>query len=159
VLDDDVPEECPCCGGKARVYTVVSRESFEPKAFQEAVHLASQEFAELVIKKQMDYGSRNITDFGEYGILVRLNDKLQRLISLYDQGKEPENESVDDTWDDIGGYALVRKMLRRGWFELEMETQETTTDASCPITLTDGATSPKIKYVFPKTDPEDAMYG
>jgi len=118
----------------------------EPKTFQEAAYLASQEFGELVIRKQRDYGPRNITDFGEYGVLVRLNDKLQRLISLYDQGKEPENESVDDTWDDIGGYALVRKMLRRGWFELPMQ----------EIVL---ARSLDREMPVPKIDPEDAMYG
>ncbi len=33
-------------------------------------------------KKQQDYGSRNISDFGLSGIKVRLNDKLQRLIHL-----------------------------------------------------------------------------
>lgn len=96
----------------------------EPKAFQEAAYLAAQEFAELVIKKQMDYGPRNIMDFGEYGILVRLNDKLQRLINLFKKDQEPENETVDDTWDDIGGYAFVRKMVRKGWFELPMEIVE-----------------------------------
>jgi len=93
----------------------------EPKTFQEAAYLAGNEIAKLVIKKQMDYGPRNIMDFGEYGILVRLNDKLQRLINLFKKDKEPENETIDDTWDDVGGYALVRKMVRKGWFELPIE--------------------------------------
>ncbi len=89
--------------------------------FEEAARQAALEFAELCITKQRDYGHRNILDFGEYGILVRLNDKVQRLINLYKQGKSPDNESVDDTWDDIGGYSLIRKMLRKGWFELPLE--------------------------------------
>ncbi len=68
----------------------------------------AQEIANLLRKKQEDYGEYNIEKFGTKGILVRLNDKVSRLINLiWDSDKEPNFESVEDTWMDIAGYAIL----------------------------------------------------
>jgi len=100
----------------------------EPKTFQEAAYLAAKETADLVIKKQKDYGPGNIVALGELGIFVRLWDKINRLLTLLwrpllagQPPQEARNEPAEDTWDDIPGYCLCRKMLKRGWFELPME--------------------------------------
>ena len=93
----------------------------EPKTFEEACRLLTNEIAELVIAKQADYGQSNILDFGEYGVLVRTNDKIARLKNLYKQGKKPKNEAVDDSWMDTAGYAIVALLVRRGWFQLPLE--------------------------------------
>jgi hypothetical protein len=70
----------------------------------------------LFDKKQHDYGPGNISAFGEMGVLVRCNDKVQRLINL--QGKENMNESVDDSWIDIATYGLIAMVWRRGeWYK------------------------------------------
>ena len=71
-------------------------------------------YAELFDSKQHDYGSANISMFGEYGVLVRLNDKLQRLINLQKRADAPANESIEDTWRDIGGYGFIGEMLHNG---------------------------------------------
>lgn len=92
-----------------------------PKTFNEACYEVAREIADLIISKQHDYGHRNITDFGEYGVLVRLNDKVARLKNLLPNEVTPYNESLDDSWRDIVGYAIIAIMLRRGWFELELE--------------------------------------
>ena len=64
-------------------------------------------------RKQRDYGSRNISEFGEMGILMRVWDKICRLKNL--MGKEsPKNESIDDSWLDMGNYALIAILVRRG---------------------------------------------
>jgi hypothetical protein len=62
--------------------------------------------------KQQDYGSNNISAFGEFGVLVRLNDKMERLKHL---NKMPsvKNESIDDTYLDIANYAVIALMIRR----------------------------------------------
>ena len=39
-----------------------------------------REQLKLFIRKQNDYGPRNISKFGEGGILVRSTDKIERLI-------------------------------------------------------------------------------
>jgi len=31
--------------------------------------------------------------------------------------EKPANESVEETWIDIGVYAVIAVLLRRGWFE------------------------------------------
>jgi len=77
------------------------------------------ELKDLLVSKRNDYGTRNILDtpFGaEKGVLVRLNDKVARLINLLSEGKEPKNETLDDTWRDIANYAIIALMVREGTF-------------------------------------------
>lgn len=96
----------------------------EDKTFDKAVHKAATEVADLVIRKQHDYGPKNIMNSlvePEIGIAVRLNDKLARLVNLVRSGKMPENESLVDTADDIIGYGLVLKMVLAGDFLLPLE--------------------------------------
>lgn len=99
--------------------------------FNHEVHKAAKEVADLVIRKQRDYGPKNIMNSvvaPELSIAVRLNDKLARLANLVQKGATPENESLLDTADDIIGYGLVLKMVLSGTFlnPLEEEKNETT---------------------------------
>lgn len=64
-------------------------------------------------KKQRDYGSGNISDFGELGVLIRLNDKINRLKNLLQSKGEVNCESVADTWDDIANYGLIGKLCHQ----------------------------------------------
>lgn len=93
----------------------------EPQYFEEACYLVAQELAELVIRKQNDYGVRNILDFGELGVLIRCNDKIARLKNLILNRKEGVSEPKNDAWDDLGGYSIVMGLLRRGWFTLPLK--------------------------------------
>ena len=61
-------------------------------------------------RKQKDYGSGNISDFGEIGVLIRLNDKINRLKNLLNSQGPVNCESVADTWDDIANYGLIGKL-------------------------------------------------
>lgn len=67
---------------------------------------------QLLDSKQLDYGPNNISSFGEFGILVRMNDKIERLKHLQKM-IDPKNESIEDTYKDIGNYALIALMVRR----------------------------------------------
>lgn len=100
--------------------------SIPPTTFEHAVDDVFTDCADLMVKKQKDYGPGNILAFGELGILVRLNDKIERLKNLHRTGKlnDPQNESVNDTWQDIVNYAAIALMLRRGTFELPLEAKE-----------------------------------
>jgi len=64
--------------------------------------------------KQYDYGPENISNFGDIGVLVRLNDKIERLKNLMFSDKEAHNESIVDTWIDIGNYGLIGLMCANG---------------------------------------------
>ena len=98
-----------------RRYRLVS-----PKTFQDGVDLVLNDLRQVLLKKQADYGYQNITDFGEYGCLVRANDKISRLKNL---GKKvaPNFESIEDSWVDLANYAIIALMLRRKVFELPLK--------------------------------------
>ena len=78
----------------------------------------SGEMATLLASKQHDYGHGNITAFGMKGVLVRLSDKVERLINL--KSKQARNESAVDTLRDIVGYCVIALMLHDDTFNLEL---------------------------------------
>jgi len=90
-----------------------------PKTFDEALRKVANDVVEIVLKKQADYGHDNIKAFGEFGLIVRTNDKIARLRNLH--GKEGVAEPRIDAWRDIAGYALIALMLNEGTFDLELE--------------------------------------
>ena len=90
-----------------------------PVSFNQACYEVAREIADLVIKKQKDYGHENILAFGELGILIRTNDKMARLKNLI--GKEGVTEPRLDAWVDIVGYGIIALLLDRDWFKLELE--------------------------------------
>jgi hypothetical protein len=54
------------------------------------------------------------------GVLVRLSDKIERLINLKRHKFEAKNESLLDTLRDIVGYCVVALMLNDETFTLEL---------------------------------------
>lgn len=92
--------------------------------FNENTKRKTDHLAKLVVKKQKDYGVKNILNSPvdpRLGIIIRLNDKLQRAAHLIQKGKIPENESLIDTWKDIAGYGLIGWMVEDDTFELELD--------------------------------------
>jgi len=104
--------------------------SLKPENFEQAVHRVVSEIAELVIRKQHDYGHGNILAFGETGIIVRMSDKMERIKNFYHkeqaamlQGKKlpsAQNEPKIDSFTDMAGYAIIELMIDKGWFELPL---------------------------------------
>ncbi|NPA76854.1 MAG: hypothetical protein GXN93_03820 [Candidatus Diapherotrites archaeon] len=78
--------------------------------FMRAASKLAENFA-LFMRKQLDYGPRNIADFGELGVLIRVNDKVQRLRNLLFGNKNPQNESIYDSWRDIANYGLIGQLV------------------------------------------------
>lgn len=87
---------------------------------------AAHDFLEVALEnvalfdaKQSDYGSRNISSFGTFGVVVRMNDKFERIKNLFSKRrKRPVNESIRDSFRDIANYALIAYMLEtRQWPE------------------------------------------
>ena len=89
---------------------------------------------ELWCKKQSDYGSSNITlglnisstkpttnthnvILAQLGLVIRMNDKIQRLINLYKKqvfgSEENHNESIEDNCIDIMNYANMLNAVRK----------------------------------------------
>lgn len=89
----------------------------------------------LWCKKQSDYGDGNIRlglnisstnpslsthnlILAQLGLVIRMNDKIQRLLNLYKKqvfsSEENHNESIEDTTIDIMNYANMLKVVRKG---------------------------------------------
>ena len=79
-----------------------------------------QTVIDTVITKQRDYGKENILRFGQYGLAVRVHDKLARLEHLLANGTAPNHESLGDTVLDLVGYSVLGLLLARGWFDLPL---------------------------------------
>lgn len=68
----------------------------------------------LLDKKQLDYGPRNISSFGLLGVVIRMNDKFERLKTLlFDKGRRSKanNESIADSFNDVCNYAIIARLL------------------------------------------------
>lgn len=89
----------------------------------------SGKMAHLLSSKQHDYGHKNIDRFGIQGIVVRLNDKYERLANLEFTRQFAAkgntilprvNESKIDTLMDIVGYCVIGLMVLDDTFRLEL---------------------------------------
>ncbi len=72
-----------------------------------------EEISELLIMKNKTYGDKNIDKIGKSGIITRLEEKLERLKHMIENNIQ-DKETVEDTWKDIIGYAVIGIMLERG---------------------------------------------
>ncbi len=76
---------------------------------------------DILIRKQKDYGTKNIMMFGLSGIIVRMYDKIARLNNLIqksggnlfdaEQANAVHGESIIDTLIDIIGYSTIGLMI------------------------------------------------
>lgn len=106
--------QAPCvnCGG---YYKWEPKEGADaPDPFRASVEAVAAELVDLLCRKQADYGPGNISAFGEKGVVVRMNDKMERLKRLVWGEKEPANESVEDSYKDLANYSVIALLLRRG---------------------------------------------
>lgn len=88
-----------------------------PKYLDEAFEQVCDELLKTFLKKHKDYGKGNVLDMGELGIAFRISEKFNRIKHLLMNGKKPSNELVEDSWIDIGIYAIIALLLKRGWFK------------------------------------------
>jgi hypothetical protein len=83
----------------------------------EAMQKIIKDNTDLLIQKNEDYGSDNLLVTGVRGMVVRLMDKVNRLMTLTADGRSPNYESIDDTFGDVANYGVIGQALRRGILE------------------------------------------
>jgi len=100
-------------------------EKHYPEAAKEFQRLQFEQWA-LFCKKQMDYGPSNIsmgtsldTDdekrLSLVGLIVRINDKIQRLINLVvKNNREAQNEPIVDAFKDLACYGIIAQIVKNG---------------------------------------------
>lgn len=84
------------------------------KVSKETIDAASKKLAEILSKKNRDYGDAASSppllaphiDAGT-AILVRMSDKVNRIKNLLGAGKSEVNESLEDSVLDLAGYCLL----------------------------------------------------
>jgi len=70
-----------------------------------------KESLDLFRKKNMDYGDAFAT-YGPIGVIVRMGDKIQRLLSVTKKGVTlVDSESLRDTLIDLHNYSAMAIML------------------------------------------------
>ena len=70
-----------------------------------------EEGLELFLKKNKDYGDA-FANYGPIGVLVRMGDKIQRLMSIEKTGiTMVKSESLRDTLIDLHNYSAMAIML------------------------------------------------
>jgi hypothetical protein len=75
----------------------------------------NEEDLELLMRKRADYGTQNINITGLYGVAVRLQDKVSRLLNLTKNDKTANFESLEDTLKDIRNYGRIADIIiKRG---------------------------------------------
>ena len=73
--------------------------------------LVQTEAMELFKRKNTDYGDA-FAKFGPVGVLIRLEDKIQRYISINNKGVTMvDDESMRDTLIDLHNYSAMMIML------------------------------------------------
>ena len=100
-------------------------EEHYPETAKEFKKIQEEQY-ETFCKKQMDYGPSNIamgtelkTDeekrLSKIGLIVRINDKIQRLINLVvKNNREAQNEPIEDAFKDLSVYGIIAQIVKNG---------------------------------------------
>ena len=70
----------------------------------------------LFASKQKDYGPNNIymngdTELSLFALMIRMNDKVQRLLHLHKTQETPMNEPVIDCYKDVSIYGIIAQIV------------------------------------------------
>jgi hypothetical protein len=100
-------------------------EKVYPETAREFKRLQEEQY-DLFCKKQMDYGPSNIAmgtsldtteekRLSKIGLIVRINDKIQRLINLVvKNNREAQNEPTIDAFKDLACYGIIAQIVESG---------------------------------------------
>jgi hypothetical protein len=89
----------------------------DPTDFELAIWQEVDDLVNLLISKHKDYGPKNISDSpggAINGLRVRMHDKLARINNLFDSGKDPQHESIEDSFKDMANYAIIGLLVLKG---------------------------------------------
>lgn len=85
--------------------------------FERNIREIMDELGTLAVQKQIDYGPKNIANspYGPIqGLVVRIYDKIARIVNLTKNDIDPQNESLEDSFKDLANYGVIGLMVLRG---------------------------------------------
>ena len=79
----------------------------------------------LFCRKQKDYGHHNLSLGGDMdkeddrgfaisGVIIRMHDKMSRMLNLVRKQLIPENEPLEDAFQDISIYGIIARIIKEG---------------------------------------------
>lgn len=92
----------------------------DPATLEDAFKVLGTAAVLLLKSKQAKYGKDNIREFGHHGLVIRSNDKLQRLKNKYFKNVDLGEEGVIESYGDLAGYGFLGIALQKGWFDLPL---------------------------------------
>lgn len=102
------------------IKTAIDGRGNPPRSLSEAFSILADASNLLLCSKQRKYGKENILTFGHQGLVIRMNDKIQRLISGHFKGADLGKEGTIESYGDLIGYAMLGLALEKGWFTLPL---------------------------------------
>ena len=72
-----------------------------------------KELGILLRRKNEMYGDGNIDMIGKDGVILRVQEKIERIKHLLAKKENPEEEPIEDSWKDIAGFGIIGLMLSR----------------------------------------------
>ena len=109
-----------------RIEGIISKIEKEWPEMTKEFQAIQQEQYRLFCIKQNDYGTGNIAmgtmldtpdniRLALTGLIVRMNDKINRLLNLVVKNKEnPENEPIRDSFMDLSVYGIMSQIVDKG---------------------------------------------
>jgi len=109
-----------------RIEGIISKIEKEWPEMTQEFQAIQQEQYRLFCIKQNDYGTGNVAmgtmlDSPENirlsltGLIVRMNDKINRLLNLVvKNGETPENEPISDSFKDLSVYGIMSQIVATG---------------------------------------------
>lgn len=85
-------------------------------SFQQRVQEITDELADLLVRKNQNYGdsyAQSVERYGPVVTMIRLEDKLNRLRQLLQGNEDAVGESIEDTLKDLAGYAVIELERRQ----------------------------------------------
>lgn len=101
--------------GIGEIMKIISLSSlvYLSKCSNKGIGEIENENKELFKKKNKDYG-KSYEDFGLIGIIIRMNDKINRIKSICIKNEiEVKNEKIEDSINDLYNYTILGLMLHK----------------------------------------------
>lgn len=98
-------------------YTLRQSGAIVPLDFYSNLQKVIDECEDVLVRRHADYGPKNIAQSpggALNGIRVRMWDKVARINNLIDEAKDPQGESLRDSFIDIANYGMIALMVLNG---------------------------------------------
>lgn len=89
--------------------------NIDQKITERLINSVTDKIKFTLFKKNQDYGDSFHKRFKEYGMtsaLIRIEDKVERLKHIIKNGIDVKDETIDDTLQDLAGYAILTLVER-----------------------------------------------